>query len=871
MKMKDRLLKSVLKLAGGVFALTLAMGMAVQAKEVTVSTAKEFETAVEEGKNLEETLTVTIAAGSDITVERFVRVYSNTVINAEGAIIRNTDAEVALLVHDSDAEPPVNVTINGGTWEAGGNAFLDMSGAANVTIKNAVIHGSGDHLVRLTNSQNVTFEGCSMSGASVLIKGGSDNAVKSCTLDGSSDPNIPLLQVMASNTLVEGNTITNSANNGIRIENNAQNVSVINNKIQNSHSIGIESEGGGNHKIKDNELSNSGFMGIRVSGDQGSEISGNSLLGNAVSADFNGEGLVVDNASNGTVVSGNTVRDTSGRVDNVGNGIIVNRSENITVSDNTVSGSHNHGIQVSYQSKNVTVIGNKIFSSGRMGISVTRGAQADLKNNQISDSASRGITFDGSKEGVVSGSIENCTVSGSILGGVYIEGANVSMNGNTIANNCRIAENVAALTVKGSTVTAENNKIYQDAQDNAHGGITVTGRGTLTINNNIISNFALYGVYAPQGNTVSGNNNQVNIVGTEFPVNPAYAVYGGSIPMNTITVSEIGRTKAVASGNYSEAGSGAVIGGARREGVLDGTGAFSVEYPDTDPANVILYTQDSFGNVICVQAPVNYSLKDAGVADPDDNIPDSGNREQVEEFVKRIYRVALGREAEEAGLKDWTDRLVTGRAKGAEVAQGVVFSEEFTNKNLNDEQFVRTLYRAMFDREADQGGLEGWLRDLHNGASREYVYHGFAEGDEFSNLCKQFNIQQGTVTLGQPRDQNIKLTEFVSRVYYIALNRSSLDEAGINDWCGRILSGKSSPADVVWGIVFSAEFKNRELDDSAFVTTMYKTYFDRDAALDPAGFNDWFGRLQRGESRETVVNGFSNSEEFDNLVRSFGL
>lgn len=871
MKMRDKLLKNVLKLAGGVFALTLTAGMAVQAKEVTVSTAGEFLNAVEEAKDLDETLTVTVTPGSDFTVERFVRLYSDIVINAEGATIRNTRSDVALLVSDNESIRPVNVTINGGTWEAGGNSFLDVSGASNVTVKNAVVNGNGDWISIIRDSENVVFEDCTIRGASVLIEGGSDNTIRSCKLMDSQNPNLPTLLIKADNTRVEGDTaITNSANNGIKIE-NAQYVSIIGVSIQNSHSIGIESEGGGHHKIKDNSLSESGFIGIRVANDQGSEISGNKLLGNAVREGSNGEGLVVDINSNGTIISGNTIQDTKGTQANVGNGIIVNRSENITVSDNTVSGSNNHGIQVSYQSKNVAVTNNKISGSGRMGISVSRGAQADLKENQISGSAANGITFDGSKEGRVSGSIENCTIIGSKGRGVDIEGANASMNGNTIVDSGDLG-----LAIIGSAVVADNNKIYQNTQDDDNGGISVTGGSTLTATNNIISNFGLYGIYAQKGDTVNGNGNQVNISGEKF-TRVAYLIENdnGNIKMNTLTVTEITGTKAVASGNFSVYGSGAVINGAKIGGTVDGAGTFTVEYADTDPANVILYTQDYLGNVVCVQAPVNYSLKDGGAVAPDvpdkPDTPDNGNREQVENFVKRIYLVALEREAEPDGLEDWTNRLISGEAKGAEVMQGVIFSKEFTNKELSDEEFVNRLYRAMFDREADQGGFEGWMKDLYNGASREYVYHGFAEGDEFKDLCEKYNIQQGSVTLSQPRDQNIKLTEFVSRVYYIALNRVSLDEAGINDWCGRILSGGSSPADVVWGIVFSDEFNNRHLSNEEFVVTMYKTYFDRDAAKDPNGYNDWLGRLQKGESRETVVNGFSNSEEFANLVSSFGL
>ena len=87
MKVRDKMLKAAMKLAGGVFALTLMLGINVQAKDVTVNSASELQQALEEAKNLSETLNVTIPAGSDFTIERFLYVYSDTVINAEGAKI----------------------------------------------------------------------------------------------------------------------------------------------------------------------------------------------------------------------------------------------------------------------------------------------------------------------------------------------------------------------------------------------------------------------------------------------------------------------------------------------------------------------------------------------------------------------------------------------------------------------------------------------------------------------------------------------------------------------------------------------------------------------------------------------------------------
>lgn len=248
----------------------------------------------------------------------------------------------------------------------------------------------------------------------------------------------------------------------------------------------------------------------------------------------------------------------------------------------------------------------------------------------------------------------------------------------------------------------------------------------------------------------------------------------------------------------------------------------------------------------------------------------SEQKEMISSFAKRLYTVALSRDYDAAGLEKWVDDLASGKKTGAEVAQGFFFSEEFMNKNLSDSDYIDTLYRTMFNREADPNGKADWMKALSSGMSREFVYHGFAEGLEFKNLCNSYGIIQGKVTLSANRDQNRLLTAFVARNYTKALGRD-FDVDGINDWTGRILKGEATPSDVTAGFIFSPEFMNKNLNNEDFLTVLYWTYFDREP--DTEGYNMWLERINSNEvNREYVVKtGFSCSEEFRNLVASFGL
>ena len=121
--------------------------------------------------------------------------------------------------------------------------------------------------------------------------------------------------------------------------------------------------------------------------------------------------------------------------------------------------------------------------------------------------------------------------------------------------------------------------------------------------------------------------------------------------------------------------------------------------------------------------------------------------ENMTKFVARCYKVFLGRGADPDGLNGWTNAMLNGSNNAKQVAYGFVMSPEFQNKNLSNEDYVRTMYQGLFDRGADPTGLDTWVGILEAGNSRESVYYGFADSTEFRNLARSFNLSgdwQGT-------------------------------------------------------------------------------------------------------------------------------
>ena len=110
-----------------------------------------------------------------------------------------------------------------------------------------------------------------------------------------------------------------------------------------------------------------------------------------------------------------------------------------------------------------------------------------------------------------------------------------------------------------------------------------------------------------------------------------------------------------------------------------------------------------------------------------------------------MYQQTLNRQPDPQGLASWVNGLKSGELSGANVARNFIFSQEFTNKNLSNEQFLNVMYKAFFNRAPDPGGYSGWLAELESGKSREYVLAGFVNSQEFNNLCQEYGINLGSL------------------------------------------------------------------------------------------------------------------------------
>ena len=239
-------------------------------------------------------------------------------------------------------------------------------------------------------------------------------------------------------------------------------------------------------------------------------------------------------------------------------------------------------------------------------------------------------------------------------------------------------------------------------------------------------------------------------------------------------------------------------------------------------------------------------------------------RDKITNFVTRMYQQCLSREPDDSGLAGWVEQLESGQMNGAQIAEAFVFSNEMLNKNLSHEEFVKVLYRAMMGREADEEGLNGWMKELTNDYStRSEVTKAFVESAEFTAICESYGIIRGDyVAVGD-------IERFVAGFYTKCLGRPA-DAAGHWGWVKQLQQKNLNGAQIAEAFFFSEEFVNKNVSDEVYIATLYRTILGREA--DETGLAGWVEQLQSSQmTRKGILGAFIESDEFTKLCARYGI
>jgi len=240
-----------------------------------------------------------------------------------------------------------------------------------------------------------------------------------------------------------------------------------------------------------------------------------------------------------------------------------------------------------------------------------------------------------------------------------------------------------------------------------------------------------------------------------------------------------------------------------------------------------------------------------------------------EDFVERLYVVALGRASEKAGKEFWVSKVENGEYNGADCARFFLLdAPEFLNRGLGDSDFLEILYKTFYDRESDEDGKAYWMDRLENGTSRRDVVNDFIESTEWCNICATYGVRSGA-QWHKAEFASKNAINFATRLYTCCLGRDP-EEKGLEYWSLALTNLEQTGCSAAREFFTSAEFKGLKTSDEEYLKRLYTTFMDREPEASEVAY--WAGEIAGGrQTRDSVLAFFGQSEEFTKICKKYGI
>lgn len=108
----------------------------------------------------------------------------------------------------------------------------------------------------------------------------------------------------------------------------------------------------------------------------------------------------------------------------------------------------------------------------------------------------------------------------------------------------------------------------------------------------------------------------------------------------------------------------------------------------------------------------------------------------AEAGVFRLYRGIFNRNPDNGGMAFWAQRLQSGTSSTTDMAASLLGSSEWrsAHQNLNNAQFVNQTYQFALKRAADTNGYNYWLGKLNGGTSKAHMVASIIGSSESANV-----------------------------------------------------------------------------------------------------------------------------------------
>ena len=244
-----------------------------------------------------------------------------------------------------------------------------------------------------------------------------------------------------------------------------------------------------------------------------------------------------------------------------------------------------------------------------------------------------------------------------------------------------------------------------------------------------------------------------------------------------------------------------------------------------------------------------------------------------EAFIARCYTHLLGRSVTFSENLTQIRNLATGRLTAATLVKSINDSSACKAKNWNDTQFIKKLYRIMLKKEASSANLKQWRKCLKIGMTRDGIINGVAQTSTYKSRCKTWLLTPGSVINANYRDRNYKITFFVHNAYQYAFHKGVSKKVtllNLEYGCTNIINNGWTGFQFLHTLLTDKVYTDQKQNVDQYVDTLYRIYLNR--LPNAADHAYWVNQIVvKNHTRAWVEEKFANSKEFRSRMKKIGI
>ncbi len=227
-------------------------------------------------------------------------------------------------------------------------------------------------------------------------------------------------------------------------------------------------------------------------------------------------------------------------------------------------------------------------------------------------------------------------------------------------------------------------------------------------------------------------------------------------------------------------------------------------------------------------------------------------------LVFRLYRTVLLTEPDRNEALELTAKLENKETTAAALVLDFMKRPEYVSRDLPDDEFVTLMYNTFLGREPDETGYGNWTEKA-NYFSRDYIMRGFVISNEFTGICKNGGFERGDIELTESRDKDYEVTRSVGQMYK-RITGNKPDAEKLNTITQDILDSKMTFEEVAFGLAESDEFAAVTTKGEELVKVLYYGLLDREPSEDE--MKTALEGLESGVDKADLVRKIAVTESF---------